>query len=586
MLQHDAGVDEVDAGVDDRGDLRRGIDDELEIRHVGAQSAGFVDHALRDVHTHATIEMAGKRPAQPTQAAAEVQGGGPPPRESDRSSTPHERLDLNASAIGKRVAIPSTFAPARVGQDRPHRVDLRKVLPVSLILLELHEVSSRGELRDSPSLAARMSSIARLSWLPHPPMRGTAAGSASLYGLLLAVASVLGLVKTVGLAKVLGAEDLGYYGLIIIVLPFGTYLSTAGTLAVLGVELPKAFGARDPDAAGLRDRALGLVILATTVIAAVYLAIVAVASPNDPNMRAALLLAATTVALNSVFEFFLTVLRARVRLVPLASAYLGRSALSLVATLIAAALFGYQGAILAEAAVLLLAVLYISRALEPSVRPRVPRRRESARLIRSGILLSVANILLAVSIFADRSFVAATLPEDLGQYTFAAVIALAWFAVTGFVAQAVGASALHDYGGGLALSEVRRRVGRATAIVLGAGTVGLPVVILLAHWLKRAGFSEYAAGLDIVPMLYAGGALTAFSVYGYLLLAVGRYGLVLAAASAGVMVGLGGGLVIALGTPSLEDYAWLCFVSQAATAIATLAAGESVYRSHRRQFAS
>lgn len=431
-----------------------------------------------------------------------------------------------------------------------------------------------------------MSFLERPTWFGPRPHGLGETGRAGLYGLLLALASVLGLAKTVGLAQVLGARDLGLFGVVIIVLPFGTYLATAGTLAALGAQLPVAFGARDPDVAGLRDRALGLVVLSTTFVTAIYLAVVAVASPSDPDMRTALLLAALTVALNSVFEFYLTVLRARVRLLALASAYLGRAALALVATLIAGAAFGYKGAIIAEAAAFALAVLYIARALEPAVAPKLPRRQESARLVRAGIPLSLANVMLAVSIFADRSFVAATLPEDLGQYTLAAVIALAWFAVSGFVSQAVGASALHDYGGGLALSSVRRRLGRASAIVVAVAAAGLPVIVVLSDWLKDAGFAEYEAGLDILPTLYVGGALTAVSLYGYVLLAMRRYGLVLAATSCGAAVGLGGGVLIALGTPSIADYAWLFVASQAAIAVATVAASEAVYRTARRPCAS
>lgn len=410
--------------------------------------------------------------------------------------------------------------------------------------------------------------------------------SARAYALLIATASFLGLAKTAALAKVLGADDLGYYGVVLIVLPFGTYLSTVGTLAALGVKLPLAFGAQDRDAEGLRDRALGLILLATSMIGAVYLLVVAASPFNDPNMRTALLLAALTVALNSVFEFYLTVLRARVRLVPLAAAYCGRSALALAATLGAGALFGYQGAILSEAAVLLLLVLYASRVLEPSVRPKRPRRNESGQLIRAGIPLSLANFALAISLFADRSFVAIALPDDLGQYTFAAIVSVAWFAATGFVAQAVGASGLYAYGGGLGLSGLRARVGRASATALALGTLGLPLVIGAAAQLKTGAFSDYALGLDVVPILYAGGALTTVSIYGYVLLAARRFGLVLASTGSGLIVILTGGMLLALGNPSVHDYAWLFFASQAVTAIVTIAAVESVHRSHLRLSAS
>jgi len=409
---------------------------------------------------------------------------------------------------------------------------------------------------------------------------------AKVYGVLVALASVLGLAKTVALAKVLGAGDLGYYGVVLVVLPFGTYLSTAGTLAALGVELPMAFGADDRDADALSARSLGLIVLGTTLVAAIYLLVVAVTSFSDPDMRIALALAAFTVALNSIFEFYLTVLRARVRLVPLASAYFVRSALAIGATVGAGALFGYRGAIISETIVLALMVAYVARILEPGLRPRLPRRPESLRLIRTGVPLSLANFALAIALFTDRSFVAVTLPGDLGQYTLAAIVTVAWFALSGFVAQAVGASALHAYGGGAGLSAVRRRVARATASVLGLGLLGLPVVVVGAAWLKDGAFSDYALGMHIVPILYAGGALSAVSIYGYVLLAARRFGLVLAATTSGLVVGLVAGGLLAVGDPTVEGYAWIFLASQAVSAVATIAAAELVHRSHRRLSAS
>jgi len=211
---------------------------------------------------------------------------------------------------------------------------------------------------------------------------------------------------------------------------------------------------------------------------------------------------------------------------------------------------------------------------------------ESGRLIRAGIPLSLASFALALSLFTDRSFVAITLPDDLGQYTFAAIVTVAWFAFTGFIAQAVGASALHAYGGGLGLSGVRRRVGLASAGAFALGVIGLPVVVIVAGWLKNGPFSSYAAGLDVLPILYAGGALSTVSIYGYVLLAAHRFGFVLASTASGLAVGLSGAILLALGDPSVEGYAWIFLASQAVTAVTTITAVELVHRSHHRLFAS
>lgn len=400
----------------------------------------------------------------------------------------------------------------------------------------------------------------------------------AVYAVLMAGASLGGFAKTVVLAKVLGATELGYYGLVPIVLPFGTLLATVGTLAPLGVDLPQLFGAGDPAAAGLRDRTFGLIVLGATVFTAFMIGGVTLTSPGDTGTTTALTLSAFTVALNSLFEFYLVLLRARVRLVALASAYLGRSTMALLATAAAGTAFGYRGAILAEIAVLACMIAFIARFLESETIPRRPVPAEATRLIRVGVPLSISGLMLMVVVLADRAFVASRLPDQLGQYTFAAVISVAWFAVTGFVSQAVGSAELHGLGAGRSVRDVRRRLGTVSGLIVGFGLVGLPLVVGVAHALEKGAYSEYRAALEIVPILYAGGALSAVSIYGYVLLALRRFSLVLLATGLGVVVAIVGGAAISAGSPTIADYAWLFFASQVVTAATTVIAIEVAVR--------
>jgi O-antigen/teichoic acid export membrane protein len=403
-------------------------------------------------------------------------------------------------------------------------------------------------------------------------------GGASLYAALMAGASVLGLAKTVVLAKLLGTTELGYYGLVIIVLPLGTLISTFGILSPLGVELPMAFGAGAARAHALRDRALGLILAGAVAIGAIGLLVVLVVTPGDSGTTTALALSSFTVMLTAVFEFYLVVLRARVRLVALGSGYFARSALALAATSAGAAAFGYRGAIIAEIAVLVAVVAYVAWALEPSTRPRRPRRAEAMQLVRLGVPLSCSSLLLIIVVFADRAFVAASLPDELGQYTFASVVSVAWFAIVGFVAQAAGASALHAFGAGQALLVIRRRLAQITAALIGGGLLSLPLLLLATRALEANGFASYAPALEVMPILYAGGAVSAATIYGYLLLALRRFPLVLAATGLGGIVAIGGGLALVAGEPTITDFAWLFLASQLVSALFTLTASEVVVR--------
>ncbi|HEV2060387.1 MAG TPA: hypothetical protein VGR11_13610, partial [Solirubrobacteraceae bacterium] len=167
------------------------------------------------------------------------------------------------------------------------------------------------------------------------------------------------------------------------------------------------------------------------------------------------------------------------------------------------------------------------------------------------------------------------------QYTFASVVSVAWFATTGFIVQAVGASALHAFGAGRPLLVIRRHLTRVTAALLSAALLGLPVVIVGTRALQHAGFAAYAPALDIMPILYAGGALSAVSIYGYVLLALRRFPLVMMATGVGVVVALAGGFILVLGDPTIADFAWLFLASQLTTASFTIAAGEFVVRRGR-----
>jgi len=394
-------------------------------------------------------------------------------------------------------------------------------------------------------------------------------------------AGLMGLAKTVVLAKVLGDAELGYYGLVLIILPLGTLVSTLGILLPLGVELPMAFGAGDADARGLRDRALGLVLTGSAAVAAITLVAVLATSPGNSATTTALELSAFAVLMTAVFEFYLVVLRARVRLIALGSGFFARSALALAATTAGASAFGYRGAIVAEIVVLIVMVSYVARVLEPFTRPRWPRRAEASYLIRIGVPLSISNLLLIIVLIADRAFVATSLPDQLGQYTFASVVSVAWLALVGVIAQAVGASALHAFGAGRSLLAVRGHLARVTAALIAGGLAGLPVLIFVTRTLERNGFEAYVPALDIMPILYAGGALSAATIYGYVLLALRQFPLVMTAAGLRVAIALGGGLVVALGTPTIAEFAWVFLVSQLASAAFTVAASElAVRRSH------
>ena len=409
---------------------------------------------------------------------------------------------------------------------------------------------------------------------PEPAPERSKRGRGAIYVVLMSLAAAIGFAKTIALAGVLGAEELGYYGIVLIVMQYGIYLSTWGLLSALNVDLPHAYGRGDPDADVRAGRAFGGILLISITVGVLYLAVVLAIPSSNPDTQLALALAALTTLLATACEFGIMMMRVNRQLVRLSAVYMARALLALALTLTAAAIWGYVGAILADAFVLGLIAVFVIVRWAQAARPRWPDLEETRNLVRIGIPLTVTSVIGVTALTIDRVFVAGVLPDQLGQYTFASLIVIAWLAVSGMLSQAVTPELLHAHGAGASLAEIRRRTMRVTAWVVAGGVAGLGALLLVIPAFEAGAFSEYEAGLNAMPILYLGGLLGGLSIYGTLLLAMRRFYLGTAVAAVSAVVAVGGGIALAVGAPSLNDFAWLFTISQAVVGVGTILAAE------------
>jgi O-antigen/teichoic acid export membrane protein len=389
------------------------------------------------------------------------------------------------------------------------------------------------------------------------------------FAALMGAASLIGLLKTAVFAKVLGVDDLGLYGVAVIVTQFGVHLSTWGILHALNNQLPLALGRGEARTPALIGRALGGVLLCSALTGALYLAVVAVVRPGSDGVRLALVLAVALVMSTTLFEFVLLLLRVERRLLPLGAMYLLRAA---VATLLGAAAgsrWGFSGVVAVEVVTLLAVTLTARGRWLKSIRVLRPNRPELRWLIARGAPLMLANLIVVSSATVDRVFVAVTLPDSLGQYVFATIVVTAWLAVSGIVVQALAPRYLFEHGAGLQLAAVWAKSMRVIAMAAAAGLAGLPVLLVATAALKNGTYAEYRAGLSVMPILYVGGLLYLLTFPGFILAAL-RPTRALAAAAAGAIVAVTGGALVAALGPSLAGFAWVFVASQATVLIVVL----------------
>jgi hypothetical protein len=402
-------------------------------------------------------------------------------------------------------------------------------------------------------------------------------GAQRTFAVLMAVASALGLVKGVVFAKVLGADQLGSYGLVLLVSQFGLYLANWGILSALNMQLPIALGRAERDTDALVDRSLGALVVSCSVTAGVYLAVVLALQPGDADVFIALLAASVVTVVTTLCEFHFLLLRVRRRIVPLGQMYLLRAVAAIGLGAVAGALAGFEGVIVSELAVLAFVVLVSRRAWLGQVRIRRPTRIDLRWLLARGAPLMVANLLIIGTFTIDRVFVATALPDDFGQYTFASFVVVGWLAITGVLNQAVAPQLLFEYGQGLGLRRVRMRALQLVGGLAALGAAGFVVLAGVAAWARDGVLSGFGPGLTAMLILYVGGLISVVALPGFLLHAL-RPAFSTAAAALGAVVALAGGAMLASGDPHLNDFAWLFVASQAATTIAMLGGVEWVVR--------
>lgn len=409
------------------------------------------------------------------------------------------------------------------------------------------------------------------------PLSGPLGEAQRAFAVLMATASVLGLVKGLVFAKVLGADQLGAYGLVLLVSQFGLCLANWGILSALSNQLPIALGRGEPKTDALVNRSLGALVLSCSITAAAYVAVVLTLGPADDDVLIALLAAAVVTLVTTVCEFQFLLLRVHRRLAALGQMYLLRAAAAIALGVGAGATWGFLGVIVSELLVLALVVAVSRRTWLRHVRIDRPTRADLRWLTARGAPLMVANLLIIGTFTIDRVFVAATLPDDFGQYTLASFVVLGWLALTGVLNQAVAPQLLFEYGEGRSLRAVRRHALQTTGLIALPGALGLLALAGAAGWAKDSVLSEFGPGLDAMLILYIGGLVSVLALPGFLLHAL-RPAFSTAAAALGALVALAGGVLLSVGQPDMFDFAWLFVASQAATTAAMLGGVEWVVR--------
>jgi O-antigen/teichoic acid export membrane protein len=399
----------------------------------------------------------------------------------------------------------------------------------------------------------------------------------SEYVVVMALASALGLVKNVAYAVILGPEALGLYGLMLLVNEYGLHLTHWALLNGLNTELPERYGRGDRDADDTVRRTFGALLITASVTAGVYAMLVVTISDGDARF---VLLAGAVLTVLTVFaEFCALVLRSRQQVRAMARTYLLRVSVALVLGTVGGALAGVKATVALEVVALLVALSALLFVWLPDVRPRRPQLAETRRLMRLGLPLMISAILVGATLTVDRLLVATRLPDEFGQYVFATYVVIACAATAAMLNNAIAPRLLYELGAGASLPQLRTEVRRIAVRVVVVGGLGLALLLPATEIAAGGPLAQYAVGLEAMRVLYLGGVMMVLAgVFGWLLVAARRLGLVAGINAALAFGAVGAGVLVALGSPAVIDFAWVFAGSQCAAAVLVAFAAERAVR--------
>ncbi len=366
----------------------------------------------------------------------------------------------------------------------------------------------------------------------------------SVLSLLFGVNGLLGVVRMLSYAALLGPEEFGLFSLAQILVTAGIYLSTVGFAEGLTREIPVLRGqGRQPQADQAMSLGLGWSLAFSGLVGAGFLAIL-FGVPGFHNYRS---IAPAAGVLMATVAFNLISAGLRGRSLNLENGYLtlGKTLGTTSLGIAGAASFGVAGALSGEALAVALGSLAGLRRYLPGIGPRPSRHPEALRVARVGFPFLVSNVILNLSQTIDNWFVQWTYgAAALGQYGFAMAFFSVGLNLASIVAQYVQPRVLTEYGRSNDASAAFRQLHLIALGLLGLFLVGaLPFFGLLPVVVTRF-FPAYEASLDLFPWVYLGtGLMSAVGVYETYLLAerkgralVGLYTVVLVLVALGCAV--------------------------------------------------
>ena len=365
---------------------------------------------------------------------------------------------------------------------------------------------------------------------PAPAARWSGRPSTLGYYAFMALGGVVGLMKGVAYAKILGSEGLGFYALVVLIAAYAEYACHLGLYPGLECILPPLYGAgRTEEAENLRNMVAGYVVLLIAGLGVVALVGVTFVPAAQAALRPVLLLSVPLIAASILLALVIQDLRSRSRPLIFATVLFGRALLTFTAGVLAAHMYGYTGALIAEIIVVFALFAVTRRAACEHFRLQLGDWRRLRPVMAVGIPLGLKNITNQLALTMDRWCVVSALGlVAFSQYTFALILVSVGLTVHATIWVHFGPRRAHAFGQNGDLRKLCRSLRRlCLTIVLLFVLAAVPFGYLVDLVVPRY-FAEYEEGARLLPIIYWGVCGQMVTLYEWVPMVLKRTGALLA----------------------------------------------------------
>lgn len=339
----------------------------------------------------------------------------------------------------------------------------------------------------------------------------------------MGLATSLGFVKNVVFGAYLSPEFLGYFSIAITIASYSVFLQL-GLMSGLYRELPVRLGNGDEKyCSGLVGETTISVLVLQLIGIILYSIIILNLNFEDISKKNAFFLGGLLAFSTPFGQIVLLRLRAEQRILCFSVLQFLNSLLILFLGLAAIKYMGYKGAIFTVIMINLFSFILVSKWFLSPVNYLHFRLKDIFYLIRIGLPMMAAGVMVTLQMSMDRLFLfKTTSASEIGIYYFSLIPLTFGMIISGIIDQYIGPKLLFRYGQGYSLKYIFNRVflvslGVIVIMVLFVPLVSPTVSFIINRWLP-----EYKDSISLMPIFYLGAIFTAVNITGVVINAANR----------------------------------------------------------------